>query len=49
MNNGNVGVFEMHRWNRLYSLLGDEDNLTHDKVASQAYYTMQYSVSIAEL
>ncbi|EGP86845.1 unnamed protein product [Zymoseptoria tritici ST99CH_3D1] len=44
MHGGNVGAFEMHRWERLYSLLGDEDNLTHDKVASQAYYTMQYSV-----
>ncbi|KAH6712757.1 Chloroperoxidase [Leptodontidium sp. MPI-SDFR-AT-0119] len=44
MNGGNVGVFEMHRWERLYSLAASEGGLTHDKVASQAYYTAEYSI-----
>ncbi|KAF2208184.1 hypothetical protein CERZMDRAFT_87914 [Cercospora zeae-maydis SCOH1-5] len=44
MHEGNVGFFEMHRWNRLYSLTNDASGLTHDKVASQAYYTAQYSL-----
>lgn len=43
MHNGFVGAFEMHRWERLYSLLGS-DGLTHDKAASQAYYTAEYSI-----
>jgi hypothetical protein len=44
MHNGSVGVFEMHRFNRLYSLLGEEDNISHDKMASQVYYTAEYSL-----
>ncbi|KAL2071215.1 hypothetical protein VTL71DRAFT_12450 [Oculimacula yallundae] len=44
MNNGNVGVFEMHRWERLYGLATSAGGLTHDKVASQAKYTNEYSV-----
>lgn len=43
LHNGNVGFFEMHKWEHLYSLLG-EDGLTHDKAAAQAYYTAQYSI-----
>lgn len=43
MHGGSVGYFEMHRWEHLYSLLGDE-GLTHDKAAAQAYYTAQYSI-----
>jgi len=43
MHDGNVGVFEMHRWEHLYSMLGS-DGFTHDKAAAQAYYTAQYSL-----
>ena len=43
MHGGDVDVFEMPRWEHLYSMLG-EDGLTHDKAAAQAYYTAQYSV-----
>ncbi|GIZ46056.1 hypothetical protein CKM354_000919600 [Cercospora kikuchii] len=44
MHGGNVGFFEMHRWNRLYGLAASDGGLTHDKVASQAYYTAEYSI-----
>ncbi|KAH7399884.1 hypothetical protein BKA64DRAFT_744567 [Cadophora sp. MPI-SDFR-AT-0126] len=44
MHGGSVGFFEMHRWERLYGLAASEGGLTHDKVASQAYYTAQYSI-----
>jgi hypothetical protein len=44
MHGGFVGFFEDHRWNRLYSLAASEGGLTHDKVASQAYYTAEYSI-----
>ncbi|KAM3421360.1 hypothetical protein BST61_g1757 [Cercospora zeina] len=44
MHGGNVGFFEMHRWNRLYSLTDDESGFTHDKAANQAFYTAQYSL-----
>lgn len=44
MHGGFVGFFEDHRWERLYSLAASEGGLTHDKVASQAYYTAQYSI-----
>ncbi|KAH7351203.1 hypothetical protein BKA65DRAFT_525413 [Rhexocercosporidium sp. MPI-PUGE-AT-0058] len=44
MNGGNVGVLEMHRWERLYSLATSEGGLTHDKVESQVYYTTEYSI-----
>ncbi|KAK0102342.1 hypothetical protein ONS95_005965 [Cadophora gregata] len=44
MHGGNVGFFEMHRWERLYGLASSEGGLTHDKVASQAYYNAQYSI-----
>lgn len=43
MNDGFVGQFEMHRWEHLYSLLGEE-GMTHDKMAAQVYYTAQYSI-----
>jgi len=44
MHGGSVGFFEMHRWERLYGLAASKGGLTHDKVASQAYYTAQYSI-----
>jgi hypothetical protein len=44
MHDGFVGAFEMHRWERLYGLAASEGGLTHDKVASQAFYTAQFSI-----
>lgn len=39
-----MGSFEMHRWEHLYSLLGEE-GLTQDKAAAQASYTSSYSIA----
>ena len=43
MHNGDVNVFEIQRWNRLYGMTSGE-GFTHDKAANQAYWTAQYSI-----
>lgn len=43
MHDGQVNVFEMHRWERLYGVTSD-GGFTHDKAAAQAYYTARYSI-----
>lgn len=41
LHDGNVGVFEMHKWENLYQLAGD--SLTHNAAAAQMSYTARYS------
>lgn len=43
LNNGNVGVFQMRSWERLYALA--EDGLTLDKAADQSDYQTRWSIS----
>ena len=44
MHSGDVNVFEMNRWGRIYNFANSEGGFTHDKAANQAYYTARYSI-----
>lgn len=44
LHGGNVGVFEMHKWERIYKFATSDSGYTQDDAANQAYYTSEYSV-----